>query len=481
MIASLNIKGFTSSDARPHASNKWLLVNQVMRDKRIGVLAVQETHLSEERKCEIENLFDHTLKVYSSPDPARPSAARGVAIVLNKRLIKWELAEAKEVIPGRALEVAIPLSKDKKLRILTVYAPNDRAANALFWREVQTVYEQQRCRPDVMLGDMNYTDHPLDRLPARTEDSENIEAFRNLIHGIDVVDGWRLANGQTKEFTFNQPNGGSMSRIDRAYISAGKAALTEMWNISLSAIPTDHKMISFSLANYVVPFRGKGRWMLLNLLIKDDPFRRSVKSIGIKSYASMKTVLVRTPDANPQIFWRDFKGLITEEARSRAKKAVPKAVRRCEAMKEDVRRTLNKDQTPSDEARAEVAILEHEILKLEARLFASRRASLAAKDWCMGEKMSRYWMMVNAPKKEDQMIYEMFVTPEGDGASESLTRNSRKMAEGMKAHYDGIQLDGDKQHIVHSQDIARSLANIENRMSRDDVEFLDSPFTRDRS
>ena len=41
-IASLNISGFGSNNIY-HPNNKWLHVNQLMRDKKIGILAIQET------------------------------------------------------------------------------------------------------------------------------------------------------------------------------------------------------------------------------------------------------------------------------------------------------------------------------------------------------------------------------------------------------------------------------------------------------
>ncbi|PPQ76596.1 hypothetical protein CVT26_012786 [Gymnopilus dilepis] len=73
-----------------------------MRDKRIAVLAVQETHLTEDKVISLENQFERRLKIYNSGDPLQPNS-KGVAILLNKQLTKWQEATTVEIVAGRAL------------------------------------------------------------------------------------------------------------------------------------------------------------------------------------------------------------------------------------------------------------------------------------------------------------------------------------------------------------------------------------------
>ncbi|KAK0429609.1 hypothetical protein EV421DRAFT_1745328 [Armillaria borealis] len=47
MIASLNIRGYGSKNLEDKES-RWLHINQIMREEKIGVLAVQEAHLNDE-------------------------------------------------------------------------------------------------------------------------------------------------------------------------------------------------------------------------------------------------------------------------------------------------------------------------------------------------------------------------------------------------------------------------------------------------
>lgn len=93
-IASLNIKGRRSGEIE-----KWLHVPQIMRENNIGILAVQETHLTDELAEQFTNLFSNTYVLLHSPDPHSRNA-RGIAIVINKRFINPELTNMKVIVPG---------------------------------------------------------------------------------------------------------------------------------------------------------------------------------------------------------------------------------------------------------------------------------------------------------------------------------------------------------------------------------------------
>ncbi len=65
----------------------------------------------------------------SDPDQAN---AKGVAVVINKELMRTNGIESTELIPGRALWFTIPWHKDRKLSLMIVYAPNEVSANRTF-------------------------------------------------------------------------------------------------------------------------------------------------------------------------------------------------------------------------------------------------------------------------------------------------------------------------------------------------------------
>jgi hypothetical protein len=55
-IASLNIRG-----RGPTGNNKWNHINQIMKEQRLGVLAIQEAHLTQEHVDNLHTLFGKRL------------------------------------------------------------------------------------------------------------------------------------------------------------------------------------------------------------------------------------------------------------------------------------------------------------------------------------------------------------------------------------------------------------------------------------
>ena len=117
-MASLNIKGRRSGDIE-----KWMHIPQIICEKRIGILAVQETHLTDELAHQFKSLFDNTLELIFSLY-LETCNARGVALVLNKRLIKTDNIRSTTIIPGRAIMINIPWHGDQSINVLAIYAPN---------------------------------------------------------------------------------------------------------------------------------------------------------------------------------------------------------------------------------------------------------------------------------------------------------------------------------------------------------------------
>lgn len=88
-------------------------MNQLIKEKRIGVLAVQETHLSEEHRTSLELLFAKRKKIYISTDPTNPTVKGGVVIILNREITNADGAIVNKIVPGRALLVEVNWHKNK--------------------------------------------------------------------------------------------------------------------------------------------------------------------------------------------------------------------------------------------------------------------------------------------------------------------------------------------------------------------------------
>ena len=232
--------------------NKWMHINQIIRDKKIGVLLLQETHMSKTRHNETQKLFWKRLKIFSSEDPENPTGKGGVVIVLNKALIQTkgqENIKTTEIIPGRALLMSIKYRPPEppKLTVLVVYSPNEHGKNKLFWDEIKTFFENHPHipRPDIMAGDFNVVEDTIDRLPTHPDPPDATDALDSLKSDLRLQDGWHNTYPSTKSYTFLHSNGsGSQSRIDRIYVKNKMLETAREWKITSSALPnTDHCMV----------------------------------------------------------------------------------------------------------------------------------------------------------------------------------------------------------------------------------------------
>ncbi|KAG6885868.1 hypothetical protein C0992_004817 [Termitomyces sp. T32_za158] len=207
-IATLNIRGFRNSGA-PRSETKWNHINQLIRDKKIGILLVQEAHLSDERKGEVEKLFGKRMKIQASPDPVNPTGKGGIAIVMNRELINVQGTESTKIVPGRAILIKVNWHKNETISIMCVYAPNvtesDGSENKEFWVRIKRfLVEHPRTKVDIIAGDFNMTEDPLDRIPERGDPDEAIEALDDLKSMMSMSDAWRNTFPTSKEFTFLQ-------------------------------------------------------------------------------------------------------------------------------------------------------------------------------------------------------------------------------------------------------------------------------------
>ena len=195
-IASLNMRG--------RGNDKWNHINQIIRDKKIGVLVAQETHLDDNQVDHLHSLFDKRIKIHHTIDPHRPNA-KGVAIILNKEITNTQNVVTTEIIPGRALLVQIPWHTNLIIKILAVYAPNTVAENEAFWNAILEKWQRDHIpKPDLMIGDYNLVESSIDRLPCHTDNALPVMALQNLKSMLLLHDGWRRTHPTKKAYTVDQ-------------------------------------------------------------------------------------------------------------------------------------------------------------------------------------------------------------------------------------------------------------------------------------
>ena len=164
-VASLNVNGRGNLTGRNN--NKWNTINQVMKEQRIGILCVQETHLTNEHIDTIHTLYGWRMHLLNSAGD-RATAAHGVAFVLNRELVDTAQVHIKEILPGRAAYITMHWHQEKTLTILNIYAPNSTGENQTFWNHLLNAYATgAHKKPDVILGDFNLVEEAVDRLPTK--------------------------------------------------------------------------------------------------------------------------------------------------------------------------------------------------------------------------------------------------------------------------------------------------------------------------
>jgi hypothetical protein len=79
---------------------KWSLISKMIYKHRIAVLALQETHLDQEKTRQIRECFSKNLEIVTSEDPDDPTGKAGVAFVINKTVLNPKELMTKELLPG---------------------------------------------------------------------------------------------------------------------------------------------------------------------------------------------------------------------------------------------------------------------------------------------------------------------------------------------------------------------------------------------
>lgn len=227
-----------------------------MRDKKIGVLTVQETHLSDHHVQNLHNLFGRHLQIYNSIDPNLPNA-KGVAVVLNCNITNTDNVQQWEIIPGRAILISISWHITLTTTILTIYTPNTPNENKTFWKTIIDKWSNSQLPfPDIMLGDFNFVEDPIDHMPSYMNNVDSPESFDELKNYFELKYGWRNTSPTTKACTFWQEGTGSQSRIDHIYMMDHTMESCRDWKIEAPGITPDHQMISTQLVDQKAPFIG---------------------------------------------------------------------------------------------------------------------------------------------------------------------------------------------------------------------------------
>ncbi|KAJ6618104.1 hypothetical protein B0H10DRAFT_2164246 [Mycena sp. CBHHK59/15] len=289
---------------RHDGQDKWLHINQIIHDKHIAVLALQETHLTDSERHKLNTLFEKSIVVYSLADPANP-AAKGTAI--------------DTLIEGRAIMLTVRWHGDPSLSFLSVYAPNNPTENAKLLESLR-VKLRNLSRPYFVLGDFNMVENAIDRLPHHKDPVNVLDTMFAFKNSLNLCDGWRQIYSDMLEYLFLQKSSGSQSRIDHIYVPFCSLIDLSDWEMTMSPLPTDHKLVSVMYSSPKLLFIVRGRWSRPLHILKDKETLEKVQELGKELEDSIERCKFRrTNESNPQVLFKNFKDDVIHICCERAK------------------------------------------------------------------------------------------------------------------------------------------------------------------
>jgi ribonuclease HI/exonuclease III len=432
-IASLNMRG--------RGGDKWLHINQIMKEKKIGILALQETHLTDQQTDSLHNLFGKRLKIINSIEEDSPNS-KGVAIVINKEITNSQNITTKVLVPGRALFITTQWHQDQKLSLLAIYAPNNPTDNEEFWVEIKSAWRRKSLpKPDIMLGDFNVVEDSVDRIPCHPDNPNTVDSLNRLRTSWHLIDGWRHTFPNTKAYTFLQKATGTQSRIDRIYLSNELTSNSYEWAIDPAGIETDHSLISTKVSSPRAPFIGKGRWSLPTYLLENRKLLEKINKLGLELEQDLENNKEhRNDNKNPQTMFQDFKATIIREARRLSKEMVPKMNIKIEKVKKKLEAVLNDETMDEMEKTLSSAHFQEELDHLEKTRHTNTRLHTDARNRLEGETISKYWTQICKEKTPRDTIKALKILGSDPPRYEFRSQN---LAELAKAHHDNLQQQND--------------------------------------
>ena len=251
--------------------------------------------------------------------------AHGVAIVLNKEITNIKGVQQQTVIPGWAILLALPWHSDLSLTILNIYFPNVHSESQAFWESLGLEWDRQGLPPpDIMLGDFNIVEDAIDHLPSHPDPQYVVISLDNLRSKLQLQDGWRATNPNSKCFSFLKKSTGVQSRIDRIYTTTKIIKTAVDWEVTTTALTTDHKMVSVKIMDQKAPYIGRGRWTIPLHMLKDKALISEIQCLGKELEKKWDNAEQRSTVINPQVHFQSSKNEIIRRTRERAKVAVPK-------------------------------------------------------------------------------------------------------------------------------------------------------------
>ncbi len=489
-VASLNINGFGNL-IRDHDGNKWGRLYRMMSEHRIGILLLQETHLTRERTAAIHEMYARKIRIYHSANPDAPTQRDGVAIVLNLRYVETANVSVTEIVPGKALQLALPCRGGDTKVFLCIYAPTSQGATErkLFFQDVRRYYEDHPdCpRPDLMGGDFNTVEDALDRLPAHDNPDPSVHALDDLkaTLGLMIADGWRVTNPTARNYTFHRGTGchAVFSRLDRLYVTQAVFDWAREWNVHEPGIKTDHSLVSVQLTPKNAPVVGPGRPVFPLLLLRDRKLTKDIKDRGLKAMHSLDELAAsggRSAEATPQQILYKFKDDVMQLARDREREVVPKLLAEIHEIEHALKRVKADENLPEPVRLSETEALTKQVRQLRQWRYRQQQQTSRAAHRIFGDRPTKYWSKLHRECAPRDIIMSFEKEGQLGTAGEKLYElDSVKMAAMARRHHMDVQRDDPEARPpeVREEDIKTALSGVDAAISQPQATTLGAEIT----
>ena len=449
-LGSLNIAG--RGNLTGNQNNKWNAVNHMMKEEKLGVLCVQETHCNEETINTLHTLYGRRMKIFHS-SAERATIEQGVAIILNRELVDIANVKVTNIIPGRAIMIKMHWHLDRTLSILNVYAPNNMTENTAFWKKLDELRRENKyTKPDILAGDFNVVEEAIDRIPIKEDNNAAVQALADYIRALGMKDGWRNTEPTGRDYTFPQRGSEKRSRLDRIYTTEQILSQSHGWTIQTTGIPTDHRLPIARLSAAAL-----GRWQMPAQLLTDKTFLQKATEAGVKmmkkleeeekSRGKERTLREKEPNQpqpekeNIQLLHADFKKDIQRIARNRMKEKIPKLKANIKRLQENLDQIkAEKDYETNPKKQHEAEIIQQRLFELEKKRYKDTKQATATHYELNAERVTKYWSAINKERKPRDVIYTLR-TPHTEPAQ--YVTKSKDMANLAKEYHNELQREGD--------------------------------------
>ncbi|EJD38390.1 DNase I-like protein [Auricularia subglabra TFB-10046 SS5] len=485
LVASENIRG--RSYATIGGNLKWKSIADDIRSQKIGVMALQETHLTQKHVDDLNKLHKH-IRIWNSASADNPTGAGGVALVFNKLTTNSESVTTHELVPGRALLATWEWHRGDKMTVLAIYAPTKREENRDFWEKVKKQVQETRGKfpkPDIVLGDFNMVEDEIDRFPAKLNPIDGPDSFTELKRYLRVSDGWRETFPDTTEWTWRNRARSTMSRIDRIYMTNAMLMASREWNIELSGLnANDHSRISVTVVNLDAPEIGRGRWTMTQESSQDKILLYEANKEVKKTWQDMLAVRQtgRTETNNPQRLWHDLKLKITKIAKRRTRElnCVRKQKEKDLVSRRDDAKAALEEATESPQrvaAKETLRRTENDLHALKEKQHQSTFEKRDARVWADAEKMTKSWFRwIKENKPRDTLT--ALQRPGSD--PKVYVHDSKTMAEIAGNYHDKVQnKDLNVDEEVRKATVLNVLEHVTSHMREDDRRRAEAQITRE--